>query len=567
MNYGLLVLILFPVVAGFIGYILGKKDEKRRNDWIDIAMFVQFVLLVCLAAEIIKGWDMSFVANAVFGLGFSITLDPVRLMLCGVVLAVNFIMCQYMKESMKKEQLLNIFYLLFMCIQGVSYGAILSDIVFCYLLFMVCGYILLIPIMLQRQNDIIIKNAKRYSILMAVSFGLVMVGMLLLFAQCRHTSFVYLLLLRDMNQNAIVTLAGILLIFGFGMWAGMFPFHHMVARSSNVGLIEVSTISACVLSKIGILGMFLMARSIFQDNSLVSKILLVWALLTIVCGLFSSLVLTDIRKMLMGINIAVNGMIGVSGSIGLLKSSEAMYPLRGFLYLLVASSLALLILYMVALQLVREARTYEIKGLIAVGKGHKLLMVIGFIACGTLIGLPGTFGFLGQSMVVRSLLTVSKWKWLVVLYLIQWGFFVTAVARYYMKLFVSKKDETMVVLSSEEELEAGKPKKESSDPKNAYWFGEVLLGFISFLLVAAGVFPQFTIDKLSADIDGYFYMKQLGDNISYYTVDVLVMFAIAAVLGLVVYVTLVHGILLRKVRDRKNKKLRDATGGQTPFTL
>ena len=40
----------------------------------------------------------------------------------------------------------------------------------------------------------------------------------------------------------------------------------------------------------------------------------------------------------------------------------------------------------------------------------------------------------------------------------------------------------------------------------------------------------------------------------------------AAVLGLVVYVTLVHGILLRKVRDRKNKKLRDATGGQTPFT-
>ncbi|MGN0437084.1 MAG: proton-conducting transporter membrane subunit [Lachnospiraceae bacterium] len=557
MNYGLLVLILFPVVAGFVGYILGKKDEKRRNDWIDIAMFVQFVLLVCLAVEIIKGWDMSFVANAVFGLGFSITLDPVRLMLCGVVLAVNFIMCQYMKESMKKEQLLNIFYLLFMCIQGVSYGAILSDIVFCYLLFMVGGYILLIPIMLQRQDDIILKNAKRYSILMAVSFGLVMVGMLLLFAQCRHTSFAYLLLLRDMNQNAVVTLSGILLIFGFSMWAGMFPFHHMVARSSNVGLIEVSTISACVLSKIGILGMFLMARSIFQDNSLVSKILLVWALLTIVCGLFTSLVLTDIRKMLMGINIAVNGMIGVSGSVGLLKSNEAMYPLRGFLYLLVASSLALLILYMVALQLVREARTYEIKGLIAVGKGHKLLMVISFIACGTLIGLPGTFGFLGQSMVVRSLLTVSKWKWLIVLYLIQWGFFVTAVARYYMKLFVSKKDETMVVLSSEEELEASNPKKEPSDPRNAYWFGEVLLGFISFLLVAVGVFPQFTIDKLSTDIDGYFYMKQLGDNISYYTVDVLVMFAIAAVLGLVVYVTLVHGILLRYVRDRKNKKLRD----------
>lgn len=557
MNYGLLVLILFPVVAGIIGYILGKKDEKNRNDWIDIAMFVQFVLLVCLAVEYGKGWDMKFTADAVFGLGFSIVLDPVRLILCGVVLVVNFIMCQYMKESMKKEQLLNIFYLLFMCLQSMSYGAILSDIVFCYMLFMMGGYILLIPMMLQRQDDIILKNAKRYTIFMAVSFGLVMIGLLLLFSQYQHTSFVYLLIFGGDNYNAIVGTAGILLILGFSMWAGMFPFHHMVARSSNVGLIEVSTISACILSKLGILGMFMLARSIFQENRLISKILLVWALLTIVSGLFASLISTDIRKMLMGINIAVNGIIGVSGSIGLLSSGSAIYPNRGFFYLLVASSLSLVILYMVALELIREARTYEIKGLIAVGKGHKLLMIVSFIACAALIGVPGTLGFLGQSMLVRSLLTIAGWKWLVVVFLIQWGFFITAVARYYMKLFVSRKDETMHVLSSEEELEASNPKKEPSDPKNAYWFGEVLLGFVCLILVAAGVAPGFTVEKISTYIDQYFHMVPLGDSISYYTVDVLISLGIAGVLGLVIYVNLVHGILLRYIRDKKNKKLKE----------
>lgn len=564
MNYGLLVLILFPVVAGLIGYILGKKDEKSRNDWIDIAMFVQFVLLVCLGVEYIKGWSMEFKADAVFGLGFSIVLDPARLILCVVVLAVNYIMCQYMKESMKKEQLLNIFYLLFMCMQSMSYGAILSDIVFCYMLFMMGGYILLIPMMLQRQDDIILKNAKRYSILMAVSFGLVMIGLLLLFSQYKHTSFAYLLIFGEDNFNAIVGVAGILLILGFGMWAGMFPFHHMVARSSNVGLIEVSAISACILSKLGILGMFMLARAVFQENRLVSKILLVWALLTIVNGLFVSLISTDIRKMLMGINIGVNGIIGVSGSIGLLNSGSAIYPNRGFFYLLVASSLSLIILYMVALQLIREARTYEIKGLIAVGKGHKLLMIVSFIACATLIGVPGTLGFLGQSMIVRSILTIAKWKWLVAVYVIQWGFFITAVARYYMKLFVSRKDETMHVLSSEEELEASNPKKEPSDPKNAYWFGEVLLGLVCFVLVAVGVLPKLTVEMLSSYIDKYFHMVPLGDSVSYYTVDVLIFFGIAAVLGLVIYVNLVHGILLRNIRDKKNQKLKKEMEKEQP---
>lgn len=554
MNYGLLVLILFPVAAGLIGYGLGKKSEKNRNDWIDIALFVQFILLVCLGIEYVKGWNMEFTADFIFGFGFSLTLSPIRLVLCGMILVVNFIMSQYMKESMKKEQLLNVFYLLFMCMQSACYGAVLSVILFSYIFFMIAAYILLIPMMLQRQNEVILKNARRCSVFMAISFGLVIMGSLLIFAQYNHTSLVYLLIYTE--KPVSVVLGGILLLLGFGMWAGMFPIQQMVTRSGNVSLIEVSTISACILSKIGILEMFFVARAIFNGNRLVGKILLVWALLTIVWGLFTSLISTDIRKMLMGINIAVNGMIGVGGSIGLLKSDSGLYPNRGLLYLLVTASLALVVLYMVALELIREARTYEIKGLIAIGKGHKLLTAAAFIACAALIGVPGTMGFLGQSMLVRSILTVAKWKWLVVVYVIQWGFFITAVARYFMKLFVSKKEKTMHVLSSEEEIEASSPKKEPSDPQNAYWFGEVLLGLVCLVLLITGVLPGLTVEKLSPFLDQYFYMVPLGDTISYYTVDVLIIFVIAAILGLLIYLNLVHGILLRAIRNRKNKKLQ-----------
>ena len=102
MNYGLLVLILFPIIAGIISYITGKKSEQNRNDWVDIAMFVQLVLLICMIVEMVKGWELKFVADVVFGLGFSIVLDPVRLLLCGVIFMICFAISQYMKASLKK---------------------------------------------------------------------------------------------------------------------------------------------------------------------------------------------------------------------------------------------------------------------------------------------------------------------------------------------------------------------------------------------------------------------------------------------------------------------------------
>lgn len=557
MNYGLLVLILFPIIAGIISYITGKKSEQNRNDWVDIAMFVQLILLICMIVEMVKGWELKFVADVVFGLGFSIVLDPVRLLLCGVIFMICFAISQYMKASLKKEANMNGFYLLFLWLQGFFYGVVMSDTIFGFCLFMIPAYIILLPMMLQRQDDTILKNIRTYPVMAAISFGLVLVGLLLLFSQYQFSSFNYLFLFGSQNYNVLVALAGILLIIGFGIWAGMFPLHQLVTRSCSIGLMEVSAIAGLILSKLGVWGLVLTMRAVFYENRTISKIVLVWLLIAIIFGLCYSLLSTDIRKILVGINVTTNGMIGLGGAVALLDAKSGAYPLRSVLYIFVSTSIALVILYMIALEFVRKARTYEIKGLISVGKGQKMLVLVAFLACATLIGVPGTLGFLGQSLLLKSMLTIAKWKWLVGVYVIQWAFYMTAIARLFMKLFISKKDETMHVMVSEEELEANQQKKEPSDPKNAYWFGQLLLGIYAVITVVAGIIPRFTVDRLSEQIENYFQIMSTDGTIPYFTMDVCIIFVISAILAFVIYLNLVHGIILRAVKNKKNKKIQE----------
>lgn len=205
-------------------------------------------------------------------------------------------------------------------------------------------------------------------------------------------------------------------------------------------------------------------------------------------------------------------------------------------------------------------KTFEIKGLIASGKGNVWLMVGCFVACASLLGLPGTAGYLSFSLIYKTILTTVGWRWLVVLFVIMWAAFMTAVSRVFMKFFVSKKDETVLILSTEEELRGNVDEdleNEECSEKNPYHFAEVLLIVVGVVQVLIGVIPKFTIDTLSNAIDTFFFSGEVLDSITYYTMDGIIAFVVAAIIATILYVNLVHGILLRAIRNKKNKELKD----------
>lgn len=567
-NYGMLLVLLFPIISGIIGFYLGKKNKETRNDWVDIVMTVEFVMLAYFGYIIIgKGTTVSLSLSDFLGMGLSLTMDTVRMLFCMVTTIVYGVITQFMKVSMKQEKSSNRFYLFYLCSYAMVLGAFMTNNLFNFLMFIVFAFCFAYPMIVHRKDKLAVKNARIYTIFLLAGIVIFITGLVIVFAALGSVSYngMYTAI-HSSGGNAIVLIGGLLMMLGFGIFSGIFPVQFQITRGASHGLIEASTIVSSVLSKLGILGLMILAGNLFMQNALFGRILLICSLLTAIWGLLISFTSTDIRKILMGIDVAVNGINTLGVSLMVFAGSSNGYAIRSCVYFLIVSSLSLLVLYMVALEQVREINTYEIKGLIASGKKNKMLAVVCFLAGVSLCGLPGTAGFLAHSMLYKTLVSIIRWKWLIVVYIIIWAFFATAVTRVFMKLFVSKKEETIRILTTEEELQAsdqsvsedtaneeGLAKQKTKSP---YFFGEVLLLLVGIFQIVIGVIPNLTVDKLARDILDFFHGEMLSTSIPYFTSDAFLAVAIVLILSVLFYVNLVHGVLLRAVRNKKNRKLK-----------
>ena len=574
-SYSVLMICLFPLLGGMIAFFLGKKNKIVRNDWVDIVMFAEWIMLGCAGYMLANGSVMSMTLNNLFGMGLVLDLNMVRLVLCSVVTIAFSVVSQFMKESMKEEKGSNRFYLLFTSVYSMLLAAVMTPNILNLVLFVTAALLLIYPMIMHRQDRVAVRNAGIYLVFVMISVALFMVGLVMTIGYIGTIRFdiMYMTAMAG-GLTTLAVVAGAVLFTVFAVYAGVFPMQFLVTRGASNGLMEGTVILSSVVSKIGVYGMLMMVVTLFNSNRVFGNVLLGFALLTTVWGLTLALSSTDVRKILMGLNVAVNGFNALGVALIPIAKEANVYAARGSVYMLISSALSLAILYMVALELVRKGQTFEIKGLIASGKGKKLLMVACLIACANLLGFPGTMGYLSFSFIFKNIFTTVGWKWFIAMYVILWAFLMTSVSRVFMKFFVSKKEETVLILSTAEEI-SGANTEDSDDAlekdveadveesgiaqvkKDPYVFGEALLIAVGVFLVVIGIAPSYTVGELAKVVDEFFWIANSLESVAYYTKEGLVAFVIAAVLAILIYVNLVHGVLLRAVRNKKNKELKE----------
>lgn len=562
-NYGILLILLLPVLGGMVAFWLGKKDAVKRNDLIDIVTGCELLTLGYLCyAVFVKQEKVSLELNDLFGLGLLLALDGMRLFFCILATLVFGVISQFMKESMKQKDSSNRFYLFFMATYTMVLGAFMSTSMFNFIMFIVFAMLFLYPMIMHREDKAALKNAKFYLSFTMIGLAFLLIGMVFIYAGTGSVSYLGIYAYVAGNGLSILAyLGGLIMVIGFAIYAGLFPVQFQITRGCSSSLMEASAVITGVVSKFGVIGIMVLAGSVFTGDAFCGRFLLGFGLLTTIWGLIISLSVTDIRKILMGLNVVANGFTALGISMMILCGRSNGYAVRGSLYMMIVSAFSLLILYMVAMEQVCKVKTYEINGLIASGKENKLLAVICLLACVNLAGVPGTAGFLAHSMIYKTVLTNVGWKWLSVVYIVLWAFLMTAVTRVFMKLFVSKKEESMKILSAAKETEAAEEQEKTETLKakkapNAYRAGEIMLVVIGGVQILISLLPNMTVDKLSGYIRDFFRGENIVDAIPYYTSDVLISFAIAAVLCVLLYINLVHGILLRIIRNKKNKSLQ-----------
>lgn len=562
-NYGVLLLLLFPLFGGIIGFFLGKKDKNARNDWIDIVVIVQLAMLAYLAYMTIgKGVEFRLSLGNFLGLGLSLTMNVVSVLMSMFVTVGVGMITQFMKESLRKVEGSNRFYLLFMCTFGMVLGACMTDNLFNFFMFLTLALLFAWPLVIHRRDSAAVGNGNIYISFVIAGMVFVLSGIVILFGYLGSVNYTGMYTsLMSRGGNGALLVGGMLITIGFAMTAGIFPVQFQVTRGCSYGLMEISSMLSCLVSKLGIYGILVIAVDLFVENTFYGRFLLALALMTVVWGGILTLTATDIRKILMGLCVGTNGLHLLAVSLLVLGGASNQYGVRSVFYTMFASSLSLIVLYMAALELVRKKGTYEIKGLVAAGKGNTLLGAAVFLAGAGLAGIPGTLGYLGYAALFKSISTGIGWRWLVVVYVILWAFIMTAVLRVFMKFFISKPDETLRILTSEDEtlVSAEELMKRGRDDQKNYRFGEGLLLLVGVAQVIMGIFPQWTANasRIIQEFSGFCNLSETVHlNLNVYSKSILLALGTALLLCVLFYTNLVHGILLRAIRNRKNRKLK-----------
>lgn len=488
-----------------------------------------------------------------------------------ILAAVLYVVAtQFMKESTREKSGSRRFGLFYMCSFCMLFGAFMTNNLCIFNVFASVALLTMYPLILHRRDEMAVKSGRIYIIFLAAAMVMLFMGMTVIYRVVGSMDYVDMVTYVSGlpgNASDVITVGGFFMFVGYAVFAGIFPVQFMITRGSSHCMVEVSAMLSCIMSKLGIFGMMVLCACLFSSNMLYGRVLLVLGPLTTIWGLLITLSSTDIRKILMGINVVTNGFNALSIGLMVLSGKLNGYAVRSSILVLVASSLSIFMLYMTAVELVREVHTYEINGLISSGKGKRRLLMAGFLACASLVGVPGMAGFLAHSMLFNTITKNIGWKWLTIVYVILWAFFMTAVVRIFMKLFISKKEETLRILTTDEELRkdsesAIKEQKELSgkinnNKKQSYLVGEILLIGIGLLQVIIGVFPNQTLDKIENAVMFFLHGENVPGTIPYFSGDVFIGFGIAVLLCIVLYINLVHGVLLRAVRNKKNKKLQE----------
>lgn len=563
---GILAVLMFPLAGGVLGFCIGKSSKRFRNHFMDVIMLLEMALMGYLAYLVFdKGQVLSVLLLRLANLRVSFLLDGMRVLLCILVTIVFMVMFWFMKESFWREAHSNRFYFIYTVVYVTVLAALMTDSLFNYSLFTVLAFLFIYPLTVHRQDENAMKNAKIYLVFLVAAVVLAVAGCVLLLAEIGDTGYhaLYAVAVGGGYQG-ITLFAGILIMFAFAVCAGIFPLQCMITRGSSYSMMEVSAILAGVASKLGIIGLMVLASNVFPYMAVYGRCLLVLGLATIIWGILLSLTASDIRKIIMGVNVATNGFNTLGISLMVLCGNSNGYAVRSSVYMLFASSMSLLALYMVALEQIRKMKTFEIKGLISSGRENKCMALVCFLACASIAGVPGTAGFLSHVLLYKTILVNLRWRWLIVLYIILWAFLATAVARIFMKLFVSAREKAFRIMT--EEGEAVNMQKEADDErlieedktkKNPYRSGELLLLFLGLLQIVVGVLPNQFFDKMAGAIVEYSNGENFLDAIPYYTSDIGIAALIVAVLTVLLYLNLIHGILLREVRNKKNRELKE----------
>lgn len=494
-SFDMLIIIAIPLLGAVFELIFGERLVDNRDKSILFMAFLEIVYIVSIYPKVISG-NIDFQIPNFLSLGISFRIDILAYIVLLISSFVWFYVMVYAHEYMKKERHGTRFFFFLAFTYSAVLGTIGSgDLLAMFIFFEIMtltSYLLVI----HGQNDESYKAGYNYLIMGLIGGLLILAALILIYFNIGDLRFASAISVLQNYGSLKYWIIG-LLVFGFGIKAGMAPVHVWLPKAHPVAPSPASALLSGVMIKIGAYGILRVATTYyFPARENVTSIadplwdvaqnigaIIIWTgIITMIIGAFMALNQDNIKKLLAYSSVSQMGYIVVAIGSALYLGYEGPLGYSGAIYHIVNHALFKSLLFMVAGVIYYHTHELSMEKLGGIAKKLPFTTIIFIIATFGIIGLPGFNGYVSKTLIHHSLTEAAH---------LNSGFIIAEVffiltsiitAAYFSKMFY------YVFL-----------KKQTQDYKDLVFdisSLDLALLSIALIIIGVGIFPRFILDNL-----------------------------------------------------------------------
>lgn len=556
MQINLLIPILYPILAGFAVYGIGRKNKTLRDYAADFVAVSEFLLLLVtsflpylMAGGAMESYELKL--SYVAGLGLHLRMDGFRALYTTIAAFMWMVCTCFSREYFRHHRNRNRYTLFLLWTLGATMGVFLSADLFTTFLFFEMASFTSYVWVAQEETKEALRAAETY-LAIAVIGGLIMLmGLFLLYHTVGTLEIAAL-------KNACAAVAGskqllaagVCIFFGFAAKAGAVPLHVWLPKAHPVAPAPASALLSGMLTKVGVFGILVVSSQIFYHDGNFGTFVTAIGVLTMLTGALLALTSVDLKRTLACSSVSQIGfiLIGV-GMQGLLKEENAL-AVRGTLLYMVNHSLFKLVLFLCAGVVFMNLHKLDLNAIRGFGRKKPLLNAIFLCGAFGIAGVPFFSGYVSKTLIHESMVEYMEllkeghvqavifglpaMKLVEILFLISGGMTLAYMLKLYFAIFVEKNTSAAV--------------QEEYDKKTAYMtpVSSILLTASAALFPVFGVLPNLLFDKLADMGQSFMNLSESPHMVHYFSWTNLKGSLISLGIGVLLYVFVVRGFLMKK---------------------
>lgn len=544
-NLILLFLVFFPIIGGFISYLIGRFNKKARDYFAVVVAAVEFVLIISLMPYLTNGTQVSASWFDFAGLGLNFTIDGFRYIYGSVASFMWLGTTMFSVEYFKSYRNRNRYYLFMLITLGSTLGVLFSlDLITTFIMFEVMSFASYVMV-IHDEKEKSIKAADTYIAVSLIGGMVMLIGIMLVSHHLGTTNFAEISqVMKDFTGDIkSIYIAAILMMVGFGSKAGMFPIHIWLPNAHPSAPAPASALLSGILTKTGIFGAAVISTNLFLYDSIWGMGILIFGIITMFIGAFFALFSIDIKRTLAYSSVSQIGFILVGLAMAGILGTHNALAIRGALLHMVNHSLIKLVLFMVAGVVYMNLHELDLNTIRGFGKKKPMLMFMFLMGGLSLVGMPLWSGFISKTLLHES---IVEHIWLFTEYNMEASFFqfVEAVfmltggltTAYMIKLFVALFIDTNPYSQDVNDSFNGKYMTKLST------FGILVPAILLFVL---GAFPGI-MDKIGELGQEFFFGHNPDHEVNYFAWINIKGAIVSLSIGVIVYFLIIRNFFIAR---------------------